>query len=69
MPIAKPEQRDKTARPGRLAVRQGSEQEIACGQGMGAGQVDLEIGLLVAVIIVVRVLPKGFSGFVLRERT
>jgi branched-chain amino acid transport system permease protein len=33
------------------------------------GQLFGQIGLLVAVIIVVRVLPKGLSGFVLRERT
>jgi branched-chain amino acid transport system permease protein len=33
------------------------------------GQLFGQIGLLVAVIIVVRVLPKGISGFVLRERT
>src|SRR5216683_264905 len=33
------------------------------------GQLFGQIGLLVAVIIVVRVLPKGISGFLLRERT
>src|SRR6202171_1747036 len=33
------------------------------------GQLFGQIGLLVAVIIVVRVLPKGVSGFLLRERT
>jgi len=33
------------------------------------GQLFGQIGLLVAVIIVVRMLPKGISGFVLRERT
>src|ERR1700732_3340988 len=33
------------------------------------GQLFGQIGLLVAVIIVVRILPKGISGFVLRERT
>lgn len=33
------------------------------------GQLFGQIGLLVAVIIVVRVLPKGISGFILRERT
>jgi len=33
------------------------------------GQLFGQIGLLVAVVIVVRVLPKGISGFVLRERT
>ncbi|MGY3451425.1 ABC transporter permease subunit [Bradyrhizobium sp. USDA 4353] len=33
------------------------------------GQLFGQIGLLIAVIIVVRVLPKGISGFVLRERT
>jgi len=32
------------------------------------GQLFGQIGLLVAVVIVVRVLPKGISGFVLRER-
>ena len=34
-------------------------------QGQLAGQ----IGLLVAVIIVIRVLPRGISGLILRERT
>ena len=33
------------------------------------GQMFGQIGMLFAVIIVVRVLPKGISGFVLRERT
>src|SRR5229473_2300868 len=33
------------------------------------GQLFGQIGLLVAVIIVVRILPKGISGFLLRERT
>jgi branched-chain amino acid transport system permease protein len=28
-----------------------------------------QIGLLIAVIIVIRVLPKGISGFILRERS
>ncbi|MFC6487951.1 ABC transporter permease subunit [Nitratireductor sp. GCM10026969] len=32
------------------------------------GQLFGQIGLLVAVIIVIRILPKGFSGFFLRER-
>ncbi len=32
------------------------------------GQLFGQIGLLVAVVIVVRVLPKGISGYVLRER-
>jgi branched-chain amino acid transport system permease protein len=34
-------------------------------QGQMAGQ----IGLLVAVIIVIRILPRGLSGWILRERT
>lgn len=33
-----------------------------------AGQLAGQIGLLVAVIIVIRVLPKGLSGYILRER-
>jgi len=33
------------------------------------GQLFGQIGLLVAVITVVRILPKGISGFLLRERT
>ncbi|UZE49898.1 ABC transporter permease subunit [Rhodopseudomonas sp. P2A-2r] len=33
------------------------------------GQLFGQIGLLIAVIVVVRVLPKGISGFLLRERT
>jgi branched-chain amino acid transport system permease protein len=33
-------------------------------QGQLAGQ----IGLLVAVIIVIRILPRGISGWILRER-
>jgi branched-chain amino acid transport system permease protein len=33
-------------------------------QGQLAGQ----IGLLIAVIIVIRVLPRGVSGLILRER-
>jgi branched-subunit amino acid ABC-type transport system permease component len=33
------------------------------------GQLAGQIGLLVAVIIVIRVLPRGVSGFLLRERT
>jgi urea ABC transporter permease protein UrtB len=33
------------------------------------GQLFGQIGLLVAVIIVIRVLPKGISGFILRERS
>lgn len=33
------------------------------------GQLFGQIGLLVAVIFVVRILPKGLSGFLLRERT
>jgi branched-chain amino acid transport system permease protein len=33
------------------------------------GQLFGQIGLLVAVIIVIRILPKGISGFLLRERT
>jgi len=33
------------------------------------GQLFGQIGLLVAVVIVIRVLPKGISGFLLRERT
>jgi branched-chain amino acid transport system permease protein len=33
------------------------------------GQLAGQIGLLIAVIIVIRVLPRGISGFVLRERT
>jgi branched-chain amino acid transport system permease protein len=32
------------------------------------GQLFGQIGLLIAVIIVIRVLPKGISGFILRER-
>lgn len=34
-------------------------------QGQLAGQ----IGLLVAVIVVIRILPRGLTGFILRERT
>ncbi len=33
------------------------------------GQLFGQIGLLIAVIIVIRVLPKGISGFILRERS
>lgn len=33
------------------------------------GQLFGQIGLLLAVIVVIRVLPKGISGFLLRERT
>jgi branched-chain amino acid transport system permease protein len=33
------------------------------------GQLFGQIGLLVAVIFVIRILPKGLSGFLLRERT
>ena len=33
------------------------------------GQLAGQIGLLVAVIIVIRILPRGVSGFILRERT
>jgi branched-chain amino acid transport system permease protein len=33
------------------------------------GQLFGQIGLLVAVVIVIRVLPKGIAGFLLRERT
>ena len=33
------------------------------------GQLFGQIGLLVAVIVVIRVLPKGISGFILRART
>ena len=33
------------------------------------GQLAGQIGLLVAVIIVIRVLPRGISGLILRERT
>lgn len=33
------------------------------------GQLFGQIGLLVAVIIVIRILPKGISGFLLRERS
>jgi branched-chain amino acid transport system permease protein len=33
------------------------------------GQLFGQIGLLIAVVVVVRVLPKGISGFLLRERT
>lgn len=33
------------------------------------GQLFGQIGLLVAVIVVIRVLPKGISGFILRDRT
>lgn len=33
------------------------------------GQLFGQIGLLVAVILVIRILPKGLSGFLLRERT
>lgn len=33
------------------------------------GQLFGQIGLLVAVVVVIRVLPKGISGFLLRERT
>ncbi|MDQ0394345.1 ABC transporter permease subunit [Labrys monachus] len=32
------------------------------------GQLFGQIGLLIAVIVVIRVLPKGISGFILRER-
>ncbi len=32
------------------------------------GQLFGQIGLLLAVIIVIRVLPRGISGFLLRER-
>jgi hypothetical protein len=33
------------------------------------GQLFGQIGLLIAVIVVIRVLPKGISGFILRERS
>ncbi len=33
------------------------------------GQLFGQIGLLIAVVIVIRILPKGISGFLLRERT
>lgn len=33
------------------------------------GQLFGQIGLLVAVVIVIRLLPRGISGFILRERT
>lgn len=33
------------------------------------GQIFGQIGLLVAVILVIRILPKGISGFLLRERS
>ena len=33
------------------------------------GQLAGQIGLLMAVIVVIRVLPKGISGFILRERS
>ena len=33
------------------------------------GQLAGQIGLLIAVIIVIRVLPRGISGLILRERT
>ncbi len=33
------------------------------------GQLFGQIGLLVAVVVVIRLLPKGISGFLLRERT
>src|SRR6266702_2784909 len=42
---------------------------VKSGMTSWQGQLFGQIGLLVAVIIVVRVLPKGISGFVLRERT
>ncbi len=32
------------------------------------GQLAGQIGLLIAVIVVIRVLPRGISGFLLRER-
>lgn len=42
---------------------------VKSGMTSWQGQLFGQIGLLIAVIIVVRVLPKGISGFVLRERT
>jgi branched-chain amino acid transport system permease protein len=33
------------------------------------GQLAGQIGLLIAVIVVIRVLPRGISGLILRERT
>jgi len=42
---------------------------VKSGMTSWQGQLFGQIGLLVAVIVVVRVLPKGISGFLLRERT
>ena len=42
---------------------------VKSGMTSWQGQLFGQTGLLIAVIIVVRVLPKGISGFVLRERT
>ena len=42
---------------------------IRAGMTSWLGQLAGQIGLLLAVIVVIRVLPKGVSGFLLRERT
>jgi branched-chain amino acid transport system permease protein len=42
---------------------------IKAGMTSWQGQLFGQIGLLVAVIIVIRILPKGISGWMLRERT
>ncbi|PRH84775.1 branched-chain amino acid ABC transporter permease [Labrys okinawensis] len=41
---------------------------VKSGMTSWQGQLFGQIGLLIAVIIVIRVLPKGISGFILRER-
>ena len=41
---------------------------VKAGMTSWQGQLFGQIGLLIAVIIVIRVLPKGITGFILKER-
>jgi len=41
---------------------------VKAGMTSWQGQLFGQIGLLMTVIVVIRVLPKGISGFLLRER-